>query len=119
MARGDRREPIVQDDEDRTTFVRTLGEASERAGFRVQFVDISWIFLVAPIQSLRRCITSLVRRIVRQQEDLSPMLSFWLIQSKRTVVSFWINEATSPFLQSALAALRSSSRLTPKCSRPA
>ena len=35
MARGDRREPIVQDDEDRSTFVRTLGEASERAGFRV------------------------------------------------------------------------------------
>ena len=35
MARGDRREPIVRDDEDRSTFVRTLGEASERAGFRV------------------------------------------------------------------------------------
>ena len=35
MARGDRREPIVQDDEDRSTFVRTLGEASERSGFRV------------------------------------------------------------------------------------
>ena len=43
MARGDRREPIVQDDEDRSTFVRTLGEASERAGFRVQFVDIEGI----------------------------------------------------------------------------
>jgi REP element-mobilizing transposase RayT len=35
MARGDRREPIVQDDGDRSTFVRTLGEARERAGFRV------------------------------------------------------------------------------------
>lgn len=35
MARGDRREAIVLDDEDRRTFVRTLGEASERAGFRV------------------------------------------------------------------------------------
>ncbi|MGB8464163.1 MAG: transposase [Terrimicrobiaceae bacterium] len=35
MARGDRRDAIVQDDEDRTTFVRTLGEACERAGFRV------------------------------------------------------------------------------------
>ena len=35
MARGDRREAIVMDDEDRRTFFRTLGEASERAGFRV------------------------------------------------------------------------------------
>ena len=35
MARGDRREPIVTDDQDRKTFVRTLGEACERAGFRV------------------------------------------------------------------------------------
>ena len=35
MARGDRREPIVQDDEDRSTFMRTLGEVSERTGFRV------------------------------------------------------------------------------------
>ena len=35
MARGDRREPIVRDDEDRRTFLRTLGEACERAGFRV------------------------------------------------------------------------------------
>ena len=33
------------------------------------------------------------------------MLSFWLIQSKRTVVSFWINEATSPFLQLGLERL--------------
>ena len=29
MARGDRREPIVKDDEDRRTFVRTLGEGCE------------------------------------------------------------------------------------------
>jgi hypothetical protein len=35
MARGDRRELIVRDDEDRRTFVRTLGEGCERAGFRV------------------------------------------------------------------------------------
>ena len=35
MARGDRREAIVQDDEDRGTFLRTLGEACERSGFRV------------------------------------------------------------------------------------
>jgi len=35
MARGDRREAIVRDDGDRRTFVRTLGEASVRAGFRV------------------------------------------------------------------------------------
>ena len=35
MARGDRREAIVRDDEDRRTFLRTLGEACERAGFRV------------------------------------------------------------------------------------
>jgi len=35
VARGDRREPIVQDDEDRRTFLRTLGEACDRAGFRV------------------------------------------------------------------------------------
>jgi putative transposase len=35
MARGDRREAIVQDDEDRRTFLRTLGEACERAGFLV------------------------------------------------------------------------------------
>lgn len=35
MAHGDRREPILVDDDDRRTFVRTLGQASERAGFRV------------------------------------------------------------------------------------
>jgi len=35
MARGDRREAIVSDDEDRGTFLRTLGEASKRSGFRI------------------------------------------------------------------------------------
>lgn len=35
MARGDRREAIVRDDEDRRTFLRTLGEACKRTGFRV------------------------------------------------------------------------------------
>ena len=33
MARGDGREPIVRDDADRATFVRSLSEASERSGF--------------------------------------------------------------------------------------
>ena len=41
MARGDRREAIVRDDEDRKTFVRTLGEAAERAGFRVH----AWVLM--------------------------------------------------------------------------
>src|SRR5882724_10821060 len=35
MARGDRREAIAQGDEDRRTFMRTLGEACERTGFLV------------------------------------------------------------------------------------
>ncbi len=35
MARGDRLEPIVSDDEDRKTFVRTLAKACQRAGFRL------------------------------------------------------------------------------------
>lgn len=35
MARGDRREAIVRDDGDRFTFLRTLGEACRRTGFRV------------------------------------------------------------------------------------
>lgn len=35
MARGDRREAIVVDEEDRRMFVRTLGQACLRAGFRV------------------------------------------------------------------------------------
>ena len=73
------------------------------------------MFLVTSIQSLRRCIISLVRRIVRQQEDLSPILIVSLIQSKLTVVSFWISAAKTPFLQSPLAVDRSSARLIPKC----
>jgi putative transposase len=35
LARGDRQEPIVRDDADRTTFLRTLAAASERSGFRI------------------------------------------------------------------------------------
>ena len=43
MARGDRRELIVRDDEDRRTFVRTLGEGCARAGFRVH----AWVLMTA------------------------------------------------------------------------
>ncbi len=35
MSRGDRREDIFLDEEDRRRFLRTLGEACERAGWRV------------------------------------------------------------------------------------
>lgn len=35
LNRGDRREPIVQDDEDRRCFVATLGQACERSGWQV------------------------------------------------------------------------------------
>ena len=35
MSRGDRREPIFLDDEDRKTFVRTLAEACEKTGWQV------------------------------------------------------------------------------------
>ena len=35
MSRGDRKEPIFLDDEDRRGFLRTLGEACERAGWEV------------------------------------------------------------------------------------
>ena len=41
MARGDRRELIIRDDEDRRTFVRTLGEDCARAGFRVH----AWVLM--------------------------------------------------------------------------
>jgi putative transposase len=41
MARGDRREPIVKDDQDRRAFVRTLGEGCERAGFRIH----AWVLM--------------------------------------------------------------------------
>lgn len=35
MSRGDRREPIFLDDEDRKTFLRTLGEVCEKTGWQV------------------------------------------------------------------------------------
>lgn len=35
MARGNRREAIFMDDEDREVFLSTLGQACERTGFRV------------------------------------------------------------------------------------
>ena len=35
MARGNRKGDIVFDDEDRKTFLRTLGEVCKRAGFRI------------------------------------------------------------------------------------
>ena len=35
MARGNGRGDIVFDDEDRKTFLRTLGEVCKRAGFRI------------------------------------------------------------------------------------
>ena len=41
MARGNRRGIIVADDEDRRMFVRTLGQACERAGFRVH----AWVLM--------------------------------------------------------------------------
>ncbi len=36
LNRGDRREPIVRDDQDRQRFVETLGEACQKAGWEVQ-----------------------------------------------------------------------------------
>ena len=53
------------------------------------FIDIWRAFLVVSIQSFCRAIISQFRLMVRQQEDLSPILILSLIQSKRTVVSFW------------------------------
>ena len=35
MCRGDRREAIFQDEQDRERFLRTLGEAAERSGWRI------------------------------------------------------------------------------------
>ena len=35
MCRGDRREPIFEDDDDRLTFLRTLGEAAGRTGWKI------------------------------------------------------------------------------------
>jgi hypothetical protein len=39
MSRGDRREPIFLDDEDRKTFLRTLGEACEDVKGSVLTID--------------------------------------------------------------------------------
>jgi len=41
MARGDRREAIVQDDKDREMFIKTLGEACQRTGWSVY----AWILM--------------------------------------------------------------------------
>jgi putative transposase len=41
MARGDRREAIFQDDDDRRMFMRTLGEACERTGWKV----FAWVLM--------------------------------------------------------------------------
>ncbi|MGI8603326.1 MAG: transposase, partial [Verrucomicrobiales bacterium] len=41
MARGDRREPIFHGDADRELFLRTLGEACERCGWRVH----AWVLM--------------------------------------------------------------------------
>jgi len=43
MARGNRREPIVFDDTDRKTFLRTLGEACERAFTHRRYKFQSWL----------------------------------------------------------------------------
>jgi hypothetical protein len=47
MARGNRRAPIVQDDQDRVTFLRTLAEACEPTGFLVHAYVLmrSWPFI--------------------------------------------------------------------------
>ena len=41
MARGNRREDIVRDDDDRKCFVETLGEACAMAGWRVH----AWVLM--------------------------------------------------------------------------
>jgi putative transposase len=41
MCRGDRREAIVQDDQDRRRFIETLGEACEKTGWRVH----AWVLM--------------------------------------------------------------------------
>ena len=40
MTRGDRREPIFRDDEDRRRFLATLGEAREKAGWQVHALGL-------------------------------------------------------------------------------
>lgn len=41
MCRGDRREPIFEDDEDRRTFLRTLSECCEKSGWRIY----AWVLM--------------------------------------------------------------------------
>lgn len=41
MCRGDRREPIFEDDEDRHTFLRTLTECCEKSGWRIY----AWVLM--------------------------------------------------------------------------
>ncbi|MGI8605229.1 MAG: transposase, partial [Verrucomicrobiales bacterium] len=41
MARGDRREAIFVEDEDRRRFLQTLGEVCERTGWRV----LAWVLM--------------------------------------------------------------------------
>ncbi len=36
MSRGDRREPVFRDDEDRRAFLRTLAEACEKTSWLIQ-----------------------------------------------------------------------------------
>lgn len=41
MCRGDRREPIFEDDDDRRTFLRTLAECCEKSGWRIY----AWVLM--------------------------------------------------------------------------
>lgn len=41
MARGDRREPIVEDDEDRRMFVRSMGEVCDKTGWEI----LAWVLM--------------------------------------------------------------------------
>ncbi len=45
LCRGDRREAIFQSERDREMFLETLGEVSERNGWRVQAADKCFIAL--------------------------------------------------------------------------
>ncbi len=42
MARGNRREPIYRDDDDRRFFLAAMGEACERTGWRVH----AWVLMI-------------------------------------------------------------------------
>ena len=55
MSRGDRREPIFLDDEDRKTFLRTLGEACEKTGWQVHALTVTPAWeLSLPPPNIRR-----------------------------------------------------------------